>query len=58
MIKKLRESKFVFDELKVSPLLEIHQFDIVNKPTATCKVYLTKQEGRSLYKFLKRIYEQ
>lgn len=59
MIKKLREVKFEYDrfDCEVNPNLVISQYDIVNRPKGNCKVYLTKREAKSLYTFLKKVFE-
>ena len=59
MIKKLKEVKFQFDNLdcEVRPKLRIHQYNIVSHPAMAGRVYLTKREARSLYTFLKKVFE-
>ena len=57
MIKKLKESKFVFNEDNTDTPLEIYQFEIVKRLAGKCRVYLTKKEARSLYTFLKKVFE-
>jgi len=57
MIKKLRESKFVFNEDNTDTPLEIYQFEVVKRLAGKCRVYLTKKEARSLYTFLKKVFE-